>query len=433
MTKPGARRLELMPLEKIQRAKRNPKQHDEGAIGASFDRFGYVEPMVRDERTGRLVAGHGRLHLLASLFEKAPGRPPAGVEVTRKGAKITGWLVPVIRGWKSKNDAEAEAYLIASNRTVELGGWDDGELTKMLKSMGRDEMAATGFDVDDLNELMRGLGQTEEDGADEQPHVPRESWVKHGQLFALGEHRLMCGSSTEAADVARLMDGERAGLMNTDPPYGIAYDSDSVHVGGTARAAIANDELQDSELQAFLEKAFTAAKDCALVANAGWYLWHAHLTQGFFAAAAAAAANVVLHRQIIWVKPQLILGRGQYHWMHEPCFFGWVDGHQPPDYGRGDDERNQTTVWSVGGVSMHERGEFDHPTPKPVGLFETPIVKHLKVGEICYEPFAGSGPQFIAAEKLQRRCFGMELEPRYVQAIIERWEKFTNRKHEAVE
>lgn len=132
------------------------------------------------------------------------------------------------------------------------------------------------------------------------------------------------------------------------------------------------------------------------------------------------------------MKPVLLLTRGQYHWKHEPCFFGWVDGHQPPDYGRGDGERDQTTVWEVDGVSASEREELGHSTPKPVALFETPIVKHLKVGEVCYEPFAGSGPQFIAAEKLQRRCFGMELEPRYVQAIIERWEKLTGDKHEVV-
>lgn len=170
------------------------------------------------------------------------------------------------------------------------------------------------------------------------------------------------------------------------------------------------------------------AKLVALCESAAWYLWHAHLTQGYFAAAAAAAADVILHRQIIWVKPVLLLGRGQYHWKHEPCFMGWVDGHQPPDYGLGRGERTQTTVWEVDGVNQAERKEFDHSTPKPVGLFTTPIVKHLLAGEACYEPFAGSGPQFIAAEQHGVRCYGLELEPKFCQVIVDRWEAFTGQK-----
>jgi hypothetical protein len=148
MTKPGARRLELMPLAKIQRAKKNPKTHDDAAIGASVDRFGFVEPIVRDERTGRLVAGHGRLDLMAALFEKAPGRPPVGVQARRgRNGKITEWLVPVIRGWRSKNDAEAAAYLVASNRISEAGGWDDRALADLLKELkDSDDLAGTGFD-----------------------------------------------------------------------------------------------------------------------------------------------------------------------------------------------------------------------------------------------------------------------------------------------
>lgn len=413
------RRLELVPLSKIQKARRNPKRHDDEAIGASVGRFGYVEPMVVDERTGRLVAGHGRLGLLAALHKKAPGKPPAGVELRGKE-----WLVPVVRGWRSRNEAEAHAYLLASNRTTELGGWDDGELAKMLKGLPTDLMGAAGYDVDDLNELMRRLEQSDDDGADEQPAVPRETWVKRGQLFRLGEHRLLCGDSTSDEDVTRLMDGDRAGLMQTDPPYGVDYES--------AFDKIANDDKGGTDLQRFLERAFRPAAALALKPNAAWYLWHANLTEGFFAAAAAAAAKVVLHRSIIWVKPQLILGRGQYHWRHEPCFMGWVDGNSPPDYGRGDGERDQTTVWELPGIANDERAELGHPTPKPVALFDTPIVKHLRVGEVCYEPFAGSGPQFISAEKLQRRCFGIELEPRYVQAIIERWEKFTGASHEVL-
>ncbi len=248
-----------------------------------------------------------------------------------------------------------------------------------------------------------------------------------GTLILKSRHRLLCGDSTKAEDVGRLMAGEKAGLMNTDPPYGVAYTNDDRPNPGVAKPRVANDELADEKLQQFLESVFKAACSIALIDKAAWYLWHAHLTQGYFAAA-AAAANVVLHRQIIWVKPVLLLGRGQYHWKHEPCFMGWVKGQQPPDYGLGNGERTQTTVWEIGTVSQAERKEFNHSTPKPVGLFTIPIVKHLKPGEICYEPFAGSGPQFIAAEQLGRRCFGMELSPAYCDVIVSRWERLSGKK-----
>jgi len=160
----------------------------------------------------------------------------------------------------------------------------------------------------------------------------------------------------------------------------------------------------------------------ALTQDAAWYMWHPMLLQGYFAAAAAAAAaaGLIIHRQIIWVKPVLLLGRGQYHWKHELCFMGWIEGHQPPDYGRGGGERDQTTVWEIAGVTQQERKDFNHSTPKPVELFSIPITKHLKPGEICYEPFAGSGSQFVAAEQLGRVCYGMEIEPKYVAVCLER-------------
>jgi DNA modification methylase len=226
------------------------------------------------------------------------------------------------------------------------------------------------------------------------------------------------------------MAGERAGVMNTDPPYGISFDNAALGPTRKNYSAIKNDDLKDQNLQAFLEDVFRLAKAEALKINAAWYLWHAHLTQGYFsaAAAAAAAAAVVLHRQIIWVKPRLILGRGQYHWKHEPCFMGWVDKHQPPDYGLGNGERTQTTIWEIDGISGSERKEFNHASPKPTGIFSIPIVKHLKAGEIAYEPFAGSGPQFIAAEQNGVRCFGMELEPKFCDVIVKRWENFTGKR-----
>lgn len=416
----------MMPLAAIKPALANPKGHALDQISYSFKRNGFGEAPLLDERTGRLVAGHGRLETLAFL-QKQNQPPPEGVRVDRGE-----WFVPVQRGWASKNDADAAAYLIGSNRLSELGGWEEPERDAMLvelSKLGEEALLGTGYDADDIDRILRE--QLPKD-AEEIPPIPATSWVKRGDLFRLGEHRLLCGDATSTGDVERLMDGQRAGLMNTDPPYGVAYDNTERGRPVKATPKIANDEKQGDDLQRFLEDAFRPAAAHALARNAAWYLWHANLTEGFFTAA-AAAAKVVLHRTIIWVKPQLILGRGQYHWQHEPCFFGWVEKHQPPDYGRGAGERDQTTVWNIAGVSNADRKDFNHSTPKPVGLFEIPLIKHLKVDELAYEPFAGTGPQFIAAEHLNRRCFGMDLEPRYVQTILSRWSKFTGRKWEQIE
>jgi len=347
------------------------------------------------------------------------------------GWSLPGGMVPVC-------DVEADSLDEAKDRLLgyvsQYGRLTGEGLYEFLH--GFDEMPSLDtLDLPDFDMEAFQTGFLDEDspgagGEDEVPEAPEpgEAKVKPGDLWALGNHRLLCGDSTKAEDVKRVMGGEKAGLMNTDPPYGIAYDNRALHPAARPSmgksAIMLNDDLVDEKLQQFLESAFSAAVDEALKTDAAWYLWHAHLTQGFFAAA-AAAANVVLHRQIIWVKPVLVFGRGQYHWKHEPCFMGWVQGNQPPDYGLGNGERTQTTVWEIASVSQAERKEFNHSTPKPVELFTIPIVKHLKRGEVCYEPFAGSGPQFIAAEKAGVRCFGIELEPRFCDVILNRWAKYS--------
>lgn len=425
--KTAERHIEYLPLAAIKPATKNPKAHDIGEITHSYKRNGFGEPPLLDERTGRLVAGHGRIETLVFL-KKQGGDPPEGLRVDRGE-----WLVPVVRGWASKSDADAAAYLIGSNRLSELGGWDDPERDAMLvelSKLGEDALLGTGYDADDVDRILRDALPA---NADDVPPIPDTSWVKRGDLFRLGEHRLLCGSSTESEDVVRLMGDERAALMNTDPPYGVSYNpadrkSTPQAKAAVAKQAIANDDLAEPELEAFLVHAFVAAVEHALSPAAAWYVWHAGLKAHCFHEAIAAAGAKVRH-QIIWVKPALILGRGHYHWQHEPCFMGWGKA-QPPDFGRGANERDQTTVWQIPGVPVGERKELGHATPKPVALFEIPLVKHLKVHEICYEPFAGTGPQLIAAEHLNRKCYAMELEPRYVQTILDRWSKFTGRKWE---
>ena len=172
------------------------------------------------------------------------------------------------------------------------------------------------------------------------------------------------------------------------------------------------DSTTGAKLQEFLESVFRAA--LPHLDHAAWYVWHAHLTQGFFAAAAAAtAADVLLHRQIIWVKPHMVLTRsGMYHWRHEPCFYGWVKGQAPRWLG----DKSSTSVWEIGQLRNRE-----HPTQKPVELFAIPIRHHLLLGEIAYDPFLGSGTQLVAAEQLGRICYGMEIEPRYCDVTVRRY------------
>ncbi len=412
--KPARGRLEVqyVPIASLKPWKANPRNNDEAvaSVVRSIERFGYTNPVLVRRADNRIIAGHTRIKALQQV-----GETHAPVIFLDLGA------------------TDADLYAIFDNKSTENTPWDPPKLADLFANLVelKADVTLTGFSPEEIQGYT-GAGSSEPDPKDDVvPEPPKKAITKPGDLWILGEHRLLCGDSTKVEDVERVMGGEKAGLMNTDPPYGIAYDSRALHPNAGRQLParpIANDDLVDEKLQQFLESAFSAAVDEALKTDAAWYLWHAHLTQGFFAAAAAAAANVVLHRQIIWVKPVLVFGRGQYHWKHEPCFMGWVQGNQPPDYGLGNGERTQTTVWEIASVTQAERKEFDHSTPKPVELFTIPIVKHLKTGELCYEPFAGSGPQFIAAEKLGRRCYGMEIDPVYCDVIVARWEKFTGGK-----
>ena len=409
MATSGELELQDLPIDTLIEAPYNPRRISERALAgltASIKRFGLVEPIIWNKRTKHVVGGHQRLKVLQAL-----GTASTQVVVVD---------IPV---------AEEKALNVALNSPAISGEFTDA-LQELLETV-RDELPEAYDDLLLADLATDGEPPVTQCDPDDVPEPPEQGscYVEKGDLWGLGQHRILCGDSTVVADVERLMDGKRAGLMNTDPPYGVAYKNDERPNGARVAAPrVTNDELTDEALQAFLQLAFGAAVDAALRPDAAWYLWHAHLTQGYFAAAAAAAADVLLHRQIIWVKPVLLFGRGQYHWKHEPCFMGWVKGNQPPDYGLGSGERTQTTVWEIGGVSQADRKELNHSTPKPIGLFTIPIVKHLKKNEICYEPFSGSGPQIIAAEQEGRRCFAMEIEPRFVQVAIERWQKLTGKK-----
>ena len=401
----------LVPIDSIQPHEQNVNQADLGAIIESERVNGFYGTIVVQQSTGKILAGKHRW-----LSAKELGA--AEIPVT----------------FIDCDDAAALRIMLADNRTNRLGFDDPAALASLLQSLP--SFDGTGFDKDALDNILADLGAgglqaglTDPDAVPETPVVPV---TQPGDLWLLGNHRLLCADSTQVDAVERLMGGEKAGLINTDPPYGVSYanaerPNPGVAKPRVAKPRVANDELSGTVLQALLTDVFQNAKVCALVDGAAWYVWFANIVQHWVFAAAAAAVQLKLHREIIWVKPVLLLGRGQYHWKHEPCFMGWVQGHEPPDYGLGDGERTQTTVWEVGSVTQAERKEFNHATPKPVELFRIPIRKHLRAGEICYEPFAGSGPQFIAAEELGVRCFGLELAPQYCDVICKRWMEFTGK------
>lgn len=390
---------DLVDADQLLANPRNWRVHpkaQQDALEGVLREVGWVQRVIVNQRTGFVVDGHARVAMAISRGEH----------------------VPVV--YVDLSEEEEALVLATLDPLSAMAGTDQDLLDQLKAGMSAEHLGLFAATDRDLAGGSGGPGSVDapEPQIDRAEELLAKWRVERGQIWQIGRHRLMCGDCTSRDDVAELMRGESAGLMNTDPPYGVSYANDERPNPGVAKPRVAKDELRDSDLQRFLEAAFSAAK-FVLVENAAWYLWHADLTQGFFAAA-AAAADVKLHRQIIWVKPVLLLGRGQYHWKHEPCFMGWVEGHQPPDYGRGAGERDQTTVWEINSVSQSDRREFNHSTPKPVELFTIPIIKHLKPGEICYEPFAGSGPQFVAAQQLDRTCYGLEIEPKYCAVILER-------------
>ena len=418
-------KIETVSIESLHLDPANVRRHPArnlDTIKASLARFGQQKPLVVDHKNV-VRAGNGTL----------------------EAARALGWdKIRIVR--TELVNSEATAFGIADNRSSELAEWDDVGLAETLRSLQSEDfdLDAIGFTDDEVDELVGGLGnsllgeaaeETDPPSVDQAEELLAKWQVKPGDLWEIPSesvagqsHRLLCGDSTKSEDVARVMGGLKAGLMNTDPPYGVKLDLTANHEASNAAKGItktyrqfgdiSNDELDGEELQAFLEAGIRAAVP-HLVDNAAFYLWHPMLTQGTFFAAAAAAAEILIHRQIIWVKPHFIFGRGDYHWQHELCFYGWRRGNRPEFYG----ERNQSTTWQLdegGGAIRKDQG---HPTQKPVELFTRPILNHTKRGELVYEPFAGSGSQFVAAEQTGRICHGLEIAPKYCAVVLERLER----------
>ena len=387
--------IEYLPIDAIIPYQHNNRVHSDkqiDLIANSINEFGFNQPIVIDENNIILV-GHGRLLAAQKLNLKT---------------------VPVHKAL-NLTEAQKKAYRILDNKLQNDSTWDFDNLNIELNSLEELNFDLPAWGLDDLKNMFpEDDSEITED--DFNPgECEKETFIKLGDIIELGKHRVMCGDSTNEAQVVELMNGKIAELFNTDPPYGINYVSNAKSkYQSNNYEEIENDNLDGVALQTFLENCIKAFLP-HLKKNVAFYLWHPMLTQGtFFAAAAAAAADILINRQIIWVKPQFIFGRGDYHWKHELCFYGWIKGNKPEFYG----ERNQDTVWNVG-----RENDKIHPTQKPLELFKRPILNHTKTGAIIAEPFLGSGAQLIAAEQLNRICYGMEISPQYCQVIIERYKK----------
>ena len=394
----------------------NPKRHDLSALDASFDRFGYITPAVVNDTDGLLLEAHGRVEALVAL--KASGaRPPPGIQLSSDGT----WLVPTIHG-VDLTPAAAQAFLIAANRIVELGGWDDDSLAELLVELQQSPIGldGTGFAESDLSALLEKLGAATErtrSDPDEIPPEPAEDelYVSSGQLWRLGSHRLLCGDATEEEHVTRLLAGSRANMAITDPPYNVGYGSHGGAAAGRRRRPIANDALTAAQWEKFVERWAHL-----LVRNVDGALYIFMSSREWpVVARLLAEAGAHWSDTIIWAKDRFVLGRADYQRQYEPIWYGWRSGSR--HYWCGD--RDQGDVWHCPRPSASEL----HPTMKPVALIERAISNSSSHGGRVLDLFLGSGTTLIACERLGRRCLGMELDPRYVQVAIERWQQYTGR------
>jgi len=428
-----ARRIEYMALGRVQGAKRNPKQHDKEAIAASVKRHGLVEVPTLDERTERLVAGHGRIADLAA--RKAAGLPaPDGVRV-----EAEDWFVPVLRGWASKNDAQADAYLVASNELAHAGGWDEDSLARLLADVraGEGGLEGTGYSSKDVDKLLASIEKPSTGNAEpnEVPDALGDVRVKPGEVYKLGDHRLLVGDATKREDVERLFVGRRAGALWTDPPYGVDIGGKNDELAsrfGKARKesstfGVEGDASPDRALEV-TRQAFELA-DQVLEEGAPFYVCHPsspiELVLGFLDIIRRTGWR---YRQgLVWDKGIATLGFADYQWAHEPIAYGIKPGTGRRGRGAGVGgwygDNKQTTLLRFPKPTSSK----DHPSQKPVELVEATLHNSTKTGDLVFDPFAGSGTTLVACERLGRVCYTIEKDLVYAQRALARWELFTGK------
>jgi DNA modification methylase len=379
------------PIERLVPFARNARTHSEAQvaeIAGSIRAFGFTNPLLVGEDDD-IIAGHGRL---------AAAR------------KIGLTTVPVLV-LSGLSDVQKRQLVLADNRIALNAGWDMEMLALELKDLADlgVDLATLGFDRKELAAALRpaDAGLTDEDLIPEVGTIPVS---RVGDLWRLGEHRVICGDSTDKQTVTALLAGAKPNLMVTDPPYGVAYDPTWRHAAGVNTSSrvgkVKNDERAD----------WGAA--WALFPGSIAYVWHGAL-HAATVAESLERERFTIRAQIIWAKERLVIGRGDYHWQHEPCWYA------VRKTGNWTGDRKQTTLWSIS--SRDQDAETVHGTQKPVECMRRPILNNSEPGQAIYEPFLGSGTTLIAAESTGRVCHAVELDPLYVDVAIRRWQAFTGK------
>ena len=385
-------KIEQMNIADVKPYERNPRINDNAveAVAESIKAFGWQAPVVVD-KDNVIICGHTRM-----LSAKYLGLDTVPVHVAKD-------LTP----------EQVKAYRIADNKTGEIAEWDYDLLPLELADLqlANFDLSLLGFDTEELNTLLNGEntitdGETDPNAV---PEVPEEPVSKPGEIYQLGEHLLMCGDATKADDVIRLMDGQKADLWLTDPPYNVAYE------GGTGMT-IQNDNMADSEFFNFLTSAFTNVAE-TMKDGASFYIFHAD-SEGYNFRGACKASSLQVRQCLIWKKDSLVLGRQDYQWLHEPCLYGWKDGAAHSWYS----DRKQTTIMEF---SRPRKSDL-HPTMKSVDMLIYLIQNSSKKGDLVIDTFGGSGSTLIACEQTNRKCRMMEFDPKYADVIRRRWAEFVH-------
>lgn len=372
---------------------RNARTHSQeqvAEIAASIQRFGWTVPVLVAE-DGTIIAGHGRVMAAGLLgIQEVPAM--------------------IARGW---TDEQRRAYTLADNRIAENSAWDKDLLRIEVGELNELGVDLTGLGFSDSELIGLVVGDEGTAGADDEPDPIDEPVSVLGDLWILGRHRILCGDCTDAAAVARLLAGERPGLMVTDPPYGVEYDpawraAAGVNKNRAKMGEVANDDRADW-------------RDAwALFPGDVAYVWHAGLYSSVVTASLEAVGFDV-RSQIIWAKDRFALSRGDYHWKHEPCLYAVRHGRTSAWAG----DRSQSTLWEI--PAREDKG-LGHSTQKPVECMRRPIENNSQPGDGVYEPFSGSGTTIIAGEQTGRAVFAMEINPVYVDIAVRRWEAVTGKR-----
>lgn len=357
-------------------------------IASSIREFGFLNPVLID-KDFNIIAGHGRVMAAKKL----------GLDE-----------VPVLFV-EGLTEAQRKAYILADNRLGELADWDMDLVTSELEALQEldFDIDLTGFELPDEDPV----GDIIEDEIPEEV----ETRCKPGDIWKLGEHRLICGDSTDIDVIEKLMGGRKADLLITDPPYNVDY------VGKTKDALkIQNDKMDNDSFRQFLRDAFTSA-DAVMRAGAVFYIWHAD-SEGYNFRGACNDIDWKVRECLIWNKNSMVMGRQDYQWKHEPCLYGWKEGASH----LWASDRKQVTVLDFDRPTKSEM----HPTMKPVTLFAYQISNNTHESDAVLDLFGGSGTSIIACEQLKRNCYTCELDPHYCDVIIQRWENMTDQKAELV-